>query len=110
MTLQLQPLFKRSIRHLEKNDSDLGDQAVAFGKKHEFADIVWYPSQNKVVYRIDDRVSTDTPGNGVYDFLGFRAIPSQHIALARSTGFKINLFIDLSETLVLIRIWFLVIE
>jgi len=39
-----------------KNDSDLGDQVAAFGHAHEFADIMWYPSQRKVVYRVDDRV------------------------------------------------------
>ena len=86
MTLQLQPMFKRSITLLEKNDSDLADQVSTFGRQHEFADLTWYPSQSKVVYRIDDRVSSGTPGNGVYDFAAFRSVPSQYLAMARSLG------------------------
>ncbi|XP_027095565.2 probable L-gulonolactone oxidase 6 [Coffea arabica] len=84
VTLQLQPMFKRSITLLEKNDSDLADQVSTFGRQHEFADLTWYPSQSKVVYRIDDRVSSGTPGNGVYDFAAFRSAPSQYLAMARS--------------------------
>lgn len=86
MTLKLEPLFKRSIRYVEKNDSDLGDQAVSFGNQHEFADIFWYPSQRKAVYRIDDRVSLNTSGNGLYDFTGFRSMLSLVLAGIRTTG------------------------
>jgi len=38
------------------------------------------------MYRIDDRVPNTTRGNGVYDFTGFRAIPSLALAIVRSTG------------------------
>lgn len=65
--LQLEPLFKRSITYLTKNDSDLGDEAITFGRKHEFGDMIWYPSQREVVYRLDDRVSGHVAGNGLYD-------------------------------------------
>lgn len=85
VTLKLEPLFKRSITYLTNNDSDLGDQVVAFGHQHEFADIIWYPSQQKVLYRVDDRVSNNTPGNGLYNFIPFRATPSIELALIRTT-------------------------
>ncbi|XP_060202138.1 probable L-gulonolactone oxidase 6 [Lycium barbarum] len=70
VTLKLQPVFKRSITRSKRNDSDLGDDAAKFGRQHEFADFTWYPSQRKVVYRIDDRVPANTRGNGLDDFIG----------------------------------------
>ncbi|KAL3812342.1 hypothetical protein ACJIZ3_013610 [Penstemon smallii] len=77
VTLKLQPLFKRSVTYVTKSDSDIGDQAVRFGREHEFGDITWYPSQKQVIYRIDNRVdSSNTSGNGLYDFLGYRSLPS----------------------------------
>ncbi|GMY09082.1 probable L-gulonolactone oxidase 6 [Fagus crenata] len=84
VTLKLQPLFKRSITYLTKNDSDLGDIVSSFGNQHEFADITWYPSQRKAVYRIDDRVSTNTPGNGLYDFIPFRPTASLVLGFVRT--------------------------
>ncbi|CAL5194943.1 unnamed protein product [Lathyrus oleraceus] len=84
VTLKLEPMFKRSITYLSKNDSNLGDELISFGKKHEFGDVLWYPSQQKVVYRVDDRVSIDTPGNGLYDFMPFRALPSEIYEIIRS--------------------------
>jgi hypothetical protein len=56
VTLQLQPLFKRSITNVQKDDSDLESMIVQFGLEHEFGDVTWYPAQGKVVYRVDDRV------------------------------------------------------
>ncbi|XP_027351038.1 probable L-gulonolactone oxidase 6 [Abrus precatorius] len=85
VTLQLEPLFKRSITHLSKDDSDLGDELVNFGRTHEFGDVTWYPSQHKVVYRIDDRVSVNTSGNGLYDFFPFRSTLSAALAVVRAT-------------------------
>lgn len=79
-------MFKRSITYLRKNDSDLGDQVVGFGKQHEFADVLWYPSQHKAVYRMDDRVSSNTSGNGFFDFIPFRATSSLELAIVRTTG------------------------
>jgi len=69
-----------------KDDSDLGDELVTFGRKHEFADVTWYPSQQKAVYRIDDRVSVNTSGNGLYDFFPFRSTLSAALAVVRTTG------------------------
>jgi hypothetical protein len=86
ITLKLEPLFKRSITYLTRDDSDLAEQVVDFGHKHEFADITWYPSQGRAVYRVDDRVAVDTPGNGLYDFIPFRPTPSLELAIIRTAG------------------------
>ncbi|XP_076912786.1 putative truncated L-gulonolactone oxidase 7, mitochondrial [Bidens hawaiensis] len=85
VTLKLQPLFKRSVTFLTKNDTDLSDQVATFGRQHEFADITWYPSQKQVVYRIDDRVSSNVSGNGLWDHPGFRATPSLALLILRSS-------------------------
>ncbi|KAK9910100.1 hypothetical protein M0R45_034075 [Rubus argutus] len=85
VTLSLQPMFKRSITYSSKDDSDLGDRVLEFGKQHEFADITWHPSQHRVVYRIDDRVSSNTSGNGLYDFIPFRPTSSLALAAIRTT-------------------------
>ncbi|KAK4268924.1 hypothetical protein QN277_022151 [Acacia crassicarpa] len=84
ITIKLEPMFKRSITYLVKNDSDLGDQVASFGRQHEFADITWYPSQQKAVYRVDDRVPINTSGNGLSDFLPFRPTASLELALVRT--------------------------
>ncbi|XP_078178465.1 putative L-gulonolactone oxidase 6 [Carex rostrata] len=76
VTLQLQPMFKRSLTYSTRNDSDLAEQVVIFGLRHEFADIAWYPGHNRVMYRLDDRVPVNVSGDGVYDFIGFRPTPS----------------------------------
>ncbi|KAL5062485.1 hypothetical protein RYX36_024222 [Vicia faba] len=80
VTLKLEPMFKRSLTYLAKNDSDLGMEVVSFGHEHEFADITWYPSQMKAIYRFDGRVPVNTSGNGLYDFIPFR--PTSSILLA----------------------------
>eukprot|EP00256_Glycine_max_P025061 XP_003548404.2 probable L-gulonolactone oxidase 6 [Glycine max] len=85
ITLKLEPLFKRSITYVAKDDSDLGGQVVAFGDAHEFADITWYPSQHKAIYRVDDRVPINTSGNGLYDFIPFRPTPSLASVFIRTT-------------------------
>ncbi|KAF7843869.1 putative L-gulonolactone oxidase 6 [Senna tora] len=85
ITLKLEPMFKRSIRYLAKDDRDLGEEVSSFGHQHEFGDITWYPSQHKAVYRIDDRVSINASGNGLYDFIPFRPTPSLELALIRTT-------------------------
>ncbi|KAI3919710.1 hypothetical protein MKX01_000151 [Papaver californicum] len=84
VTLRLEPMFKRSITMFQSDDSDLAEQAVSFGNKHEFADITWYPSQRKAVYRIDDRISSNVSGNGLNNFIGFRSTPSLLMAVIRS--------------------------
>ncbi|GKU85967.1 hypothetical protein SLEP1_g561 [Rubroshorea leprosula] len=65
------------IRILNESHEDLNAAKVSLGvlgviSQHEFADMSWYPSQRQVVYRVDDRVSPDVSGEGLYDFTGFR--------------------------------------
>ncbi|TKW01727.1 hypothetical protein SEVIR_8G198100v4 [Setaria viridis] len=83
VTLALQPMFKRSVRFEEHDDSDLAERVVAFASEHEFADIVWYPGHRKAVYRVDDRVPVNTSGDGVNDFVGFGPTPTFVIETAR---------------------------
>ncbi|XP_078178340.1 L-gulonolactone oxidase 2-like [Carex rostrata] len=84
VTLQLQPMFKRSLTFVTCSDEDLAEQAVNFGYQHEFADMAWYPGHREVLYRKDDRVPVNTSGNGTYDFIGFRSTPTLAIQTIRS--------------------------
>ncbi|CAH9074612.1 unnamed protein product, partial [Cuscuta europaea] len=64
VTLKLEPMFKRSMSLVEEEDTNLGDEAATFGTRHEFGDMSWLPGEGRVVYRVDDRVPIDTPGDG----------------------------------------------
>lgn len=79
-------MFKRAITYVEKNDSDLSQEVVRFGKDHEFGDVWWLPSQKKALYRVDDRVSIYHSGNGLYDFIPLRSAHSDTLATSRGTG------------------------
>jgi len=83
VTLELQPLFKRSVTFTERDDGDLEEQVAKFGYQHEFADIAWYPGHGRAVYRVDDRLPLSAPGDGVLDFIGFRATPTLGIQANR---------------------------
>lgn len=85
VTLKLERMFKRSVTYTSKNDSDLGEAAIRFGRQHEFADFTWYPSQKRAVYRTDDRISTDASGNGLNDSPGFRSTPTLVLSTLRTT-------------------------
>nr|GMC94909.1 probable L-gulonolactone oxidase 6 [Ipomoea batatas]GMD95160.1 probable L-gulonolactone oxidase 6 [Ipomoea batatas]GME09717.1 probable L-gulonolactone oxidase 6 [Ipomoea batatas] len=84
VTLKLEPMFKRSITYVEKDDATLGDEAGVFGTQHEFGDMIWFPSERKVMYRIDDRVPTNASGDGLNDFIGFRSTLSTGMSATRS--------------------------
>ncbi|KAH9307283.1 hypothetical protein KI387_035194 [Taxus chinensis] len=85
VTLQLQPMFKRSVTNLEKDDIDLENMVIPFGLVHEFGDISWYPSQGKAVYRVDDRVPVHVAGEGLNDFIGFQASLTPLLSTIRTT-------------------------
>lgn len=86
VTLQLEPLFKRSVTFLTNDsDADLAEVVDVWGLQHEFGDIMWLPGQGKVVLRKDDRVDISTPGDGLN--LGtFRDTPTSDIARSRLEG------------------------
>ncbi|KAL3645913.1 hypothetical protein CASFOL_011093 [Castilleja foliolosa] len=73
VTFSLEQGFKRSITFNFTNDNGIEDEFMDHAKKHEFGDIQWYPSQHTAVYRYDDRISLNSSGDGVNDFLGFQS-------------------------------------
>ncbi|CAL5006769.1 unnamed protein product [Urochloa decumbens] len=84
VTLALEPLFKRSVTFVTRDEpSDLAEQVAAWGGLHEFGDVAWLPHQRKVIYREDNRVDVSTPGNGLLDFPAFWSLPAHEIVAAR---------------------------
>ncbi|KAG5591990.1 hypothetical protein H5410_042504 [Solanum commersonii] len=81
VTFQMEPAFKRSITLNFTNDSGIEDEFMEHARKNEFGDIQWYPSRQIAVYRYDNRVPLNTPGDALNDFLGFQSNP---ILLSRS--------------------------
>uniref|UniRef100_M8CUI7 L-gulonolactone oxidase n=1 Tax=Aegilops tauschii TaxID=37682 RepID=M8CUI7_AEGTA len=73
VTLALEPMFKRSVTFVIRDDSDMAEQAVVWGDLHEFGDMVWLPQQRNVIYRKDDRGAITSAGNGLNDYLAFRS-------------------------------------
>ncbi|KAJ8436902.1 hypothetical protein Cgig2_017327 [Carnegiea gigantea] len=86
VTFRLEPLFKRSVTYMTKDDNDLGDEALVFGKQYEFAELTRYPTRCKVLHCIDDRVPSTTLGNGLNDFFRFRSTLVPSLALNRLAG------------------------
>uniref|UniRef100_A0ACD5YG57 Uncharacterized protein n=1 Tax=Avena sativa TaxID=4498 RepID=A0ACD5YG57_AVESA len=84
VTFALEPLFKRSLTFVKRDDSDMADQVARWGTLHEFADLTWHPREGKVMYRQDDRVDVSTLGNGLSDLLIFRASPTEMLVAARA--------------------------
>lgn len=86
VTLCLQPMFKRSISFVKRDDSDLAEQVAVWGRLHEFGDITWQPEEGKVIYRVDDRVNVSAPGDGFNDNLGFRPFSATELVADRVQG------------------------
>ncbi|XP_020886881.1 LOW QUALITY PROTEIN: probable L-gulonolactone oxidase 6 [Arabidopsis lyrata subsp. lyrata] len=84
VTVQLELMFKRSITYMNIKDSDLVEMVEKHGDRYEFPDIMWYPSQGEVVYRMDERVSMNISGSGSYDSVLFEAKDSKILAFQRS--------------------------
>jgi L-gulonolactone oxidase len=85
VTLELQPLFKRSVKFVTRDDKDMASKLAVWADLHEFGDVAWLPRQGKAIYREDDRVDVSTPGNGLNEYLGFRAQPTLALITARAT-------------------------
>ncbi|XP_052153485.1 L-gulonolactone oxidase 2-like [Oryza glaberrima] len=83
VTLALQPLFKRSVAFVTRNDSDVADTVAAWGRLHEFGDVAWLPRRRVAVYRVDDRVDVATPGDGRSDYPAFRPTPTIPLVASR---------------------------
>ncbi|KAL6856899.1 hypothetical protein ACP4OV_018281 [Aristida adscensionis] len=84
VTLELQPLFKRSVTFVTRDDKDMAAQLGVWGELHEFGEVSWLPRQGKAIYREDDRVAVSSPGDGRNDYLGFRPQPTLALIGARA--------------------------
>lgn len=92
ITLTVEPLFKRSVTLDIRDDDSLEDRVLDFARRYEFGDVRWYPSQHKVIYKMDTRVPVSSPGEGFNT--RFRASPAASIEAARTQGLSI---LDLSQ-------------
>nr|CAB3490579.1 unnamed protein product [Digitaria exilis] len=90
ITLAMQPLFKRSVTFVDRDESDLPAKVTVWGHLYEFGDIKWLPQERKVVYRKDDRVGVSSPGNGLRDSPIFRASPTSTIVAARAEAERLE--------------------
>ena len=86
ITLQLEPMFKRSITNRPLSDLGFEHNIPNFALSAEFGDIIWYPGQARVVYRDDVRLPITFPGKGKNDFTGFQPQVSGIVAGIRATG------------------------
>ena len=86
VTLQLEPMFKRSITNRVQRDEDFEKTVSSFAATTEFGDITWFPGQGKVVYRDDVRLPLTAPGKGKNDFQIFQPQLSVLAAALRKSG------------------------
>lgn len=100
--MALQPLIKRSITFVKRDDSDLAEKAVTFGNQHEFGDMSWYPGHGKVIYRIDDRVPSTVSGNGLNDFVGFQSTATVLLGINRLAGRSISMIHNFTHVKMLV--------
>ncbi|CAL9766611.1 unnamed protein product [Musa acuminata subsp. burmannicoides] len=85
VTLQLEPMFKRSITHRVLGDVGFEQTISSYAVTTYYGDISWFPSQGRVVYRDDIKVPITTKGKGENDLLVFRAQSSIDVASARAS-------------------------
>ncbi|KAG6484706.1 hypothetical protein ZIOFF_053229 [Zingiber officinale] len=86
VTLQLEPMFKRSVTNRVVSDATFEQSISSFAATTPYGDIIWYPSQAIVVYRDDFKLPVTAKGKGRNDFIGFRPQPTFFIASARAAG------------------------
>ncbi|XP_042424114.1 L-gulonolactone oxidase 2-like [Zingiber officinale] len=84
VTLQLEPMFKRSVTNRVVSDATFEQSISSFAATTPYGDIIWYPSQAIVVYRDDFKLPVTAKGKGRNDFIGFRPQPTFFIASARA--------------------------
>ncbi|KAL6846368.1 hypothetical protein ACP4OV_023816 [Aristida adscensionis] len=96
VTLEWQPLFKRSVKFMTRDDTDMAEKLATWGHLHEFGDVSWLPAQRKAIYREGDRVAVSSPGNGFNDYLAFRSLPTTLLIAERAEGAYI--LVSLPET------------
>ncbi|GLJ06034.1 hypothetical protein SUGI_0030600 [Cryptomeria japonica] len=65
ITFALEPMFKRSVSLSLEDDAGLEDRLESFLRGTEFANIYWYVGHAKAFLGKIDRVSVNTPGNGI---------------------------------------------
>ncbi|RZS07618.1 hypothetical protein BHM03_00038487 [Ensete ventricosum] len=97
VTLQLEPMFKRSITNRVVSDVGFEQNISSYAVNTYYGDISWYPSQGRVVYRDDIKVPITTEGKGVNDYLGFRAQPTLVIASLPFEQYYAHIYIDISS-------------
>lgn len=95
ITLQLRPLFKRSVTLEVKDDADLDVKIKAFSREYEFGDVRWLPSQRKVIYRLDKSVPLSTPGNGIATRFGGNRLSNLTAARKQGTS-QVTLYLDVN--------------
>lgn len=87
VTLQLEPAFKRNLTlQIAYEDDALEDEVLRIARNVEFGDVTWYPGLRQVVYRYDERVPVETPGEGRNNFVGFQPQLMAVAAGARASG------------------------
>ncbi|KAG6507459.1 hypothetical protein ZIOFF_032804 [Zingiber officinale] len=97
VTLQLEPMFKRSVTNRVVPDVAFENSISSFAATTPYGDIIWYPSQAVVVYRDDFKLPVSTPGTGLNDFIGFRAQPTLVITSTRAAGGDIQKLAEENE-------------
>lgn len=100
VTLQLEPMFKRSITNRVQRDVAFEEAIASYASTTQYGDITWYPSQAIVVYRDDVKLRINATGKGENDFIGFRPQARLIIESTRALGtlqtfFPFDLHFDL---------------
>ncbi|XP_078437387.1 L-gulonolactone oxidase 5-like [Wolffia australiana] len=72
VTLQLEPMFNRSISYRIEEEEGFELDVASFAAKTEFGDLTWYPGLGRMLYRDDLRVPVSAPGKGKNDFVLFQ--------------------------------------
>eukprot|EP00850_Spirogloea_muscicola_P009724 SM000055S18258 [mRNA] locus=s55:381988:386023:- [translate_table: standard] len=75
ITLQLEPIFKRSVTVINVTDTSLEDTVLDFASSYTYANLNWWPALSTVFFQEDSRVLIETPGNDSYTFPVYAPLP-----------------------------------